>query len=237
MKKKDGMNEEKKKKQKPNNRQSFIPKPSLNDTDRNIEENSPDIFDTFVNDLHKGTTMVHTAPSDEELEEAMFNAFTDDLAIAHLNPVQKQKSGRPGRPVGTTIMKKSMATTAYKDMVDEITRRYANPNRDKSDTLKKIILTCQLEFDLLNSNVSAGTIKSRIFRGVLTARHPGTPSPMKRVEAVLVQLVKACSRNGRNIGQMEVMDLAVEWITDRKLGEELVDWKLIHCSTVRDEFR
>ena len=93
MKKKDGMNEEKKKKQKPNNRQSFIPKPSLNDTNRNIEENYPDIFDTFVNDLHKGTTIVHTTPLDKELDEAMFNSFTNDLAIAYLNPVQKQRSG------------------------------------------------------------------------------------------------------------------------------------------------
>ena len=60
---------------------------------------------------------------------------------------------------------------------------------------------------------------------------------MVRVEPLLVQLVKACTRNGRNISQLQVIDLAVEWITDRKIGEELVDWKLIHCSTVAEEFR
>ena len=119
-----------------------------------------------------------------------------------------------------------MSTNAYKDIVGKITRRYANPDRDKSDTLKKIILTCQLEFDLSNSNVSAGTIKSLLSRGVLTARHPGTPSPMERVEPLLVQLVKACTQNGQNIGQTEVMKPADEWIIDKKIGEELVDWKL-----------
>ena len=158
MKKKDGMNEEKKKKHKPNNRQSFIPKPSLNDTDDNLEDNYSNIFDTFVNDLHIGTNIVDTTPSDEQLDEAMFSSFTDDLAIAHQNPVQEQKSGRPGRPVGTTIMKKSMSTNAYKDMVDKITLRYAKPDRDKSNTLKKIVRTCQFEYDLSNLNVSTGRL-------------------------------------------------------------------------------
>ena len=108
MKQKDRMNEENNKKQKPNNRQSFIPKPLLNDTNCNVEENDPDIFDTFVNDLHKGSTIVHTTPLDQDLEEAMFNAFTDNLAIAQLHPVQNENSGRPSRPVSSTITEKSI---------------------------------------------------------------------------------------------------------------------------------
>ena len=83
-------------------------------------------------------------------------------------------------------MKKSMSTNAYKDMVEKITVRYIQSDRDKSNSLKRIIHTCQFEFDLLDSNVSTGTIKFRVSRGHYTACHPGTPSLMERVEPLLV---------------------------------------------------
>lgn len=140
-------------------RHSFTQISSLHDNNESINKPYSNIFKVFVKDLHDEKNDVHNSFLDKELQETMFNSFTNDLTLANMNDVKK--NGTPGRPVGTPNMIRYMRTKIYKDMVDNITLCYIHTNKAKIDTLKLVITTCQNKYNLLDKIVPHDTIKAQ----------------------------------------------------------------------------
>jgi hypothetical protein len=162
-------------------------------------------------------------------------APTEPLSLTELPPtdtgtnisIENDPPKKAGRPKGTTEAAKRARHKQEQDLVDDVAVEYAKLKKKAGDagknvaqnTLKTLIDTAKIKYNLKDFSLSQDTIWSQVKRNRTSNVQRGHKSPMDSIEAGIVEIVKASNRARNPMKKRDIKSFANSLIEGSCIAE------------------